>query len=681
MVSLYRKIWELGSWNKAEAMALADACDIDPFLALLLQSRGYGDPVDAEEFLSGEIPLEDPGMLADMEPAVARIRAALEAGERITIFGDYDCDGVTATSLLWRYLSGQGADVHWYVPNRSDGYGLRKDAMDTFAAEGTRLILTVDTGITANEPIAYANSLGMDVVVTDHHLPGETLPPAVAVVDPHRVDCPSSYKSLAGVGVAFKLVCALADCLPEELLEEYGALVTIGTIADVMPLTGENRAMVTAGLACLTETDNLGLRALLELSGALQYPIAVSTVSFNLAPRINAAGRMGDASRAVRLFLTEDPGEAETIAAEICNENAQRQRAEEKILAEAEQIIAEQELAFDRILVVAGKNWHHGVVGIAASKIMERYGRPVLLLSIDETGVATGSGRSFGDYHLFHILESAKVYLDRFGGHELAVGLSLPVNKLEDFRQAVNQFAASQYPDPPLMSLHLDCKLNPAGLTPDLVRAYAPLAPFGAGNPVPVFGLFHLEIGDIRGLKNDKHLKLTLRKGNSTFEALLFGTGPQAFPFSVGDQVDIAATLDIHLWQGQESLTVQIRDFRPAGLDATYFDSVRDYEALRRGEHRFHDVQSLLVNREDAVKVFRCVRTAGSPIPTTRLLYRLLPEMPYCKVQICLDVLLELQVLLSDDGKISVNPACNKVDLEASLFLQQVRQCVKERVT
>lgn len=670
------KKWKIPVLDKPLANHLAEECGIDPFAALLLSARGFSTPEEIEEFLSDDAPLGDPYELKDMHKAVDRVRLAMENFEKIAVFGDYDCDGVTATSLLYDYFSKKGSDVLYHIPERNDGYGMSRESIDLLHAAGVSLIVTVDNGISAVEETAYASALGMDVVVTDHHLPGEVLPPAVAVIDPHRFDCASYFKDLAGVGVAFKLLCALEEQPLEELLPRYADLVALGTVADVMPLTGENRVFVRHGIRTIQKGGRPGIAALLGAASAAGRPVTSTTLAYMLAPRINAAGRIGSPSRAVSLLLERGAAAADLLAQEICEDNTRRQAIEQEIALAATQAVTSQNLEHDRVIVVAGEGWHHGVVGIAASRLAEKFGRPVVLLSC-EGEMAVGSGRSIAGFDLFSAVRSAERVLTRYGGHTLAAGMTLRKADIPDFRRQILAYAAEHHPVMPFPELRLDCKLNPAALSLDIVRTTEVLAPFGSGNPQPFFGLYGLKIEQIQGIGGDKHVRLVLSRNGATISAVKFGISPADFPYRAGDIVNLAVALEINLWQGSENLSIQIKDIHPAAQEGeAFYASVRAYEAFRRGETGGYDPAGLLVTREEAALVFRAVRAERGGILPEALCVRLAGQLTFAKQMVACDVLCELGVLRREGARLSLSSDGGRVDLASSGILMKIKSSI-----
>lgn len=667
----YRK-WVVPSPNKALATELSEECGIDTFTALLLATRGMTDPMEIEAFLSDDAMLCDPFEYKDMLPAAERIRRAMNDFEKIAIYGDYDCDGVTATALLYDYLAKNGADVLYVIPSRSDGYGMNFAAIDRLKAAGVSLIITVDNGISAVEEIRHAKEIGIETVVTDHHLPGDTLPPAVALVDPHRADCPSEFKDLCGVGVAFLLVCALEGCLPEEMLEEYADLVAIGTVADVMPLIGENRVFVKAGLRAIKAHARVGVAAVLQAAGYADKPLTATSIAFTLAPRLNAAGRIGDSMRGVQLLLESDPNDAAALAAEICADNATRQQIEGDIVASAVKQIEQAHYDRDRVLVVADEGWHHGVVGIAAARLVERFGRPVIVLGIEGES-ATGSGRSIAGFNLFEAISSCGDHLTKFGGHPLAAGMTLPRAEIDAFRDAINEYARLHHPQMPFPQLKLDCKLNPAGVSLALADSLEPLAPFGHGNPTPLFGLYGMTIENIQPMGGGKHLRLFLSKRGAVVRCVLFGTSVEQLPFDKGDLVDAAVTLEKNLWKGDEYLRIQVKDLRPCAVNDAFLSSVRLYEQFQNGEP-LSDYSPLMIDRAEAAAVFRLVRGAqGGKITVERVINRLCDRLSYAKIRVAIDVLCELSVLQLDGDTLCPGDPSIKVDLASSGILAKIQ--------
>lgn len=662
------KRWRVDPPQRELAAYLAEECDIDPFLALIAAGRGYTDPALLEEYLSPEVILSDPYELRDMEKAVEVIWDAVYAEELIAVYGDYDVDGVAATALLFDYLRSKGARVVYTIPDREkDGYGMNLISIDKLHAMGVTLIITVDNGIASEREVEYAASLGIKVVVTDHHLPPEQLPAAAAVIDPHRADDMSEFKEICGVFVAYKLLCALEGKSPEELLYDWGDLVALGTVADVMPLTYENRCIVREGLQVIAQGNRRGLTALMKEAAIDPYTVSASRLAFGIAPRINAAGRMGDAARAVELLLTDDDETAAGLASALNSENIRRQSIEKQILTEAVNTVEKKGYKHHRVIVVAGENWHHGVIGIVAARLCEKYGKPAVVLSCDGEA-AHGSARSVSGFSIYEAIASCSYLLTRYGGHEMAAGISLYAGQVDDFRRAINEYAAKR--PRPIPELRLDCKLNPAALSVDLAEELKQLEPFGTGNPAPVFGIFDLLLEGITPVGGGKHLKLTFSKGELRFQAMLFSTIRAAFPYETGEQLDIAVTLDVNLYGGEQNLTVNIRDLRKSVMDEeALFADIDLYESFKSGIYK--EYSDITPTREEIAAVYKTV--LKRPVSLKRLT---VTEPNYAKALIAAEALCELGVLrLVDlDGIPTLKLADNatKVDLSDSQILRRL---------
>lgn len=675
---MYKK-WIIPKVNKQEAEFLAEECGIDPFLALILLSRGYSDPYETEEFLSEDMQIGDPYEIDEMFAAVDRINIALENNEKIAIFGDYDCDGITATVLLLEYFKTLNANVVYKIPNREkNGYGMNTQQIDELNDEGVTLIITVDNGINSFDEIEYANSLGIDTVVTDHHLPKGKLPNAVAVVDPHK-NGDDIFKDLSGVGVAFKLVCAIEHKPPEEMLAYFGDLVALGTIADIMPLVRDNRSFVRYGLEVLNKRRRAGISALLKLCGSYGKEITTGVVSFQIAPRLNSSGRMADAELSVKL-LTEKNYESAMQLAEIINEqNSMRQDIEKNIFKEAVEIIENNNYCFDRVIVVDGYGWHHGVIGIVASKIVEKYGKPCIVLSSDGSSV-TGSGRSVKGFSLFEALNSVSALTTRFGGHELAAGVGLETENIKLFREEINNYAKKV--SVPFSSMKLDCKLNPKALSLDIVRELEALKPYGVGNPAPVFAIINVKIDKLTPIGQGKHLRISFSREGVRFNALLFGVSSEKFKFNTGDIVDIAVSMDINIYKEKESLSVLIKDIRPAGIDEEIFENnIINYEMLKRNEQTFNG-KLLYPTRQEVGILFRYLKDQNKAVPKEKAVNSLLRYLSLGKIYCSIDVLNELNLLnvekINEEEYISLVNSKEKTNLENSNIYKILKQKVGE---
>lgn len=600
------KRWTFLQVDKDIASDLSAQCGLDPLLCLLMTGRGITDAESAMDFLVGDELQSDPFMFADMDAAVERVQRAIDEGESIMVYGDYDADGITATVLLYSYLKSKGARVAYRLPRRDgEGYGLHRESIEEMAAQGVQLIVTVDNGISAVDEIDYAVECGMDVVVTDHHQPQECLPNAVAVVDPHRRDCPSEFKDFAGVGMAFQLVCALEGDA-EWAMREYGDLVAIGTLADVMPLRHDNRILVRHGLYNINAETRTGLRLLREHAGVAGTKQTATSVAFTLAPRINAAGRMCDPSLAAALLLSDNAQEADCLAGEICEKNRERQETETAILTPLLDTLSTQpERTAQRVIVVWGEGWHHGVLGILAARLQERYGRPCLVLSVDD-GIARGSGRSIKGFSLFEALRACDDCLLGYGGHELAAGVTLEASRLQEFCEKINAYAANVSPIMPVPEVCMDCRLKPDQIKPELLTCLAALEPFGAGNPSPLFGLYRMTLERIDPVGGGKHLRLTLHRDGVRVTAMKFSTTLDQFPFAVGDVLNLSVTLDRNEYRGAVNVSIIIRDMRHADVDQeAVLDTFRRYDAILRRDAVSETVSP---NRDCAAQVYRFLK-------------------------------------------------------------------------
>lgn len=607
--------WEVRPLDKERAAAFAQTYGVPFFLAMLMNIRGLDDAAHLREFLGEGEPLSDPFLLKDMDKAAARITRAVDNMEKIAVYGDYDADGVTSTAMLYSYLETRGADVIFYIPQREgEGYGMNIGAVEYLKEQGVSLIVTVDNGISSVQEVARANELGIDVVVTDHHRPQEVLPDAVAVVDAYRPDDTSPYKHFSGVGIAFKLLMALEDGAGdvEDLLEAYSDLAAIGTIGDIVPLTGENRTLIRAGLERLSQSDRPGVQALLENAGIAGKALTSTNVAFTLVPRINATGRMGAPERAVRLLISGYEEEAEVLSEEICADNEERRRVEAEIAEAAFADIEAKGYMKDRVVVVDGENWHHGVIGIVASRVTERCGKPCMIISRGETE-ARGSGRSIEGFSLFEAICACDDLLIKFGGHPMAAGITLKPENIEAFRKRINQYAAEHFPQMPTQTVTLDCKLNPAALSVSMAQSLTQLEPFGNGNPQPVFGLFNMELSNVTPVGGGGHLRLTLEKNGAVITAMRFNTKPEELPYHIGDKIDLAVQLEAREFRGQPSLTVIVRDMKFAAFNTEKnIASLASFEKWQRGEVlSAEDKNRLYPDRACLAAIYRALRTVN----------------------------------------------------------------------
>lgn len=670
-----RKKWTIAHIDKDTAAQVAENHSLDPFTALILVSRGITDYEDVEEFFDNDFSFCDPFLIADMDKAVERIKKAVENFEKICVWGDYDADGVTSTALMYSYLSERGADVMYYIPDRiTEGYGMSCKGVEKLNEQGVKLIVTVDNGISAAEEIAYAKSLGIETVVTDHHKTGEQLPDAVAVVDPHREDCNLHFKNWAGVGVAFKVICALENGEYTEILDKYADIIAVGTVADVVDLKDENRAIVKYGVAKINSRPCNGIIALRQVAGAGERPITAVGVTYSLAPRINAAGRMESAETALKLLLCSDLLECLEIAEKIDGCNRDRHDAESEITeAAVKQIESDNRLKYAPVIVVCGENWHHGVIGIVAARITEKYGRPSIVITF-EGDEGTGSARSIDGFSVYDAIKECSPLLTHFGGHTMAAGLGIKREHTQEFFEKINDYAAS-LPET-IQPLQLDCKLNPAYINTELAESLELLEPFGAGNPQPLFGIFGVQVVSVKAVGEGKHLRITVAKGNTQLTAMKFSTAPDEFQYREGDIVDLAVRIEKNEFRGEVKASVHIRDMRFSGIDEDrLFKSKALYEKYMRGEKlSSHEARFLTPSREFLLGVFGIFKSFGGwQYDIETLLIRAkCPVENYCTMAVAVDVLCELELIKREKEKLIFDGINKKTDLSKSEILNDL---------
>lgn len=679
------KVWSVAKVNKERAIAMANKLEIPPLLAMMLDIRGITKEEDVINFLQENKDFSDPFLMKDMDKAVERITTAVENGEKICVYGDYDADGVTSTSLLYSYLRDSlGADVMFYIPTRTgEGYGMNKGAVDKIHSLGVTLIITVDNGISAREEIDYANSLGIDTVITDHHMPSGAIPKAVAVVNAHQKDDKSPFKDFSGVGVAFKLVMAIegeyADV--DSLLENFSDIATLGTIGDIVPLVGENRTLVKNGLRHIQNSDRIGINAMKQESGIAEKEINSSNVAFTLVPRINAGGRLGSSEKSVNLLLTEDEDEAVTIANKLGMDNRERQSIEKEILASIdEEVRRTPNIVNDKILVFAGKGWHQGVVGIAASRIKDIYDKPTIIIGIDDDGVARGSGRSVEGFSLCDAVFACSEHLTHYGGHPMAVGISLEKEKINDFRKAINAYCKDI--KMPYNILHIDCKLNPNQLDLSILDCLSYIEPCGASNPSPIFGLYNMTVIATKEIGNGNHMRITLSRGQGQVPvyAVYFNHNFQSCSYRNGDMVDVAVSLDRNIYNGQENLSVIIKDIKYSqSNNEELIDSERIFDKFaKRYKLTKNEVMSILPTRNDFAYVYRFLKqNKGFIYGEYALVNALNYKISMGKLIVILYSMKELGLINWLQGlyqSIIEMKESGKVNLEDSVFIKKLKE-------
>lgn len=682
------KVWSVAQLNKERALAISEQFGIPMICAALLDVRGINTPEAVNEFISDEIRFDNPFEIKDMDKAVLRITQAVENGEKICIYGDYDADGVTATAILFQYLETVGADVKFYIPSRAaEGYGLNAEAVESLAKEGVELLITVDNGVSAYDEIELSNSLGMDVVVTDHHTVPERIPNAVAVVNPHRPDCKSKFKELSGVGVVFKLIMAMegeyADT--EMLVEEYADIAAIGTIGDVVSLTGENRVIVKHGIRSINDSDRIGILALLKASGCADKELTATDLSFSIVPRINAGGRLGLSSKSVELLMTSDEEYALNLASNLSEDNSQRQKIEQDILKDIDAKIRENpDIVRYPIIIIEGENWHQGVIGIIAAKIKGLFGKACIIIS-NEGEISRASGRSIEGFALNEAIFACSRYLEHFGGHAMAVGFSIKTENIEAFKNALYDYYDS-LDTLFLPTVNIDCKLNPALLNLELVDSLSVLEPFGAGNPSPLFGLYNMKITDVKALSNGKHQRLTVTRGGAVHTVMCFGMSSDMFPYNIGDTVDLAVSLDKNYYKNTVYLSIIARDIRYSGFDTeSHLKSMHLYDRFvldralpKKYAQHFH---MLIPERQDFVTVYRYLKSVGTVETSLDILSCRLGSMPCGKLRTCLDAMAELSLISLFEGpktfKITVLDVKEKVDIDSAPIIKKLREVEK----
>ncbi len=672
-----RKKWVVNKVNKSLAASLAEKHTLFAIAALIASSRGIDTDEKIRAFFYDDAAFSSPWDLPDMDKAVKAINYAIDRFDRIAICGDYDADGITASALLYSYLEQQGADIICRIPDRSEGYGLKKEAIDYFAEQNVKLIITVDCGISCIEEAEYAKQKGIDLVVTDHHRVGDILPDCIAVVDPYRDDYTGEFKAYAGVGVVYKLISALEGD-SEAILEDYADIIALGTVGDVMPLIDENRHIVRKGVEMINASDRPGIISLRNVAGQTGKIISASNLAYTLVPRINAAGRMGSPTRALNLLLCDDESICDDIAAEIDSANVKRHKTELEILDEIKQKFKEDtSLRYNRVLVVDGEGWPHGIIGIVAAKLVEIFGKPAIVISNDG-GISRGSGRSFEGFSLYDAIKYCADVLEHFGGHTLAAGIGVDSNKISVFKEKINEYARliGFVPHP---VLNIDCKLNPVAINNELLDALSTLEPFGAGNPVPVFGLYGMHIDAVQAVSEGKHIRLILSKDNSRVSAMRFGVSPDVFAFKKGDIIDLAVTVERNEYLGEIKPGIHIKALRAHGSDdEEVFAGLDLFEKIKRGEILSDQEKTAACpDRNFMLNVFKYIKSVDVWKHDFEVLcLRLgLPVNQICKVAVSVEAMLELGVLIRDEnGYITLPDFSVKVDLNSSALLSSLKQ-------
>ena len=556
------KKWQIYETNKEKVNELKEKYGINELLATILVNRNIVNEDEIRLFLKPtRNDFHDPFLIKDMDIAVERILKAIKNKENVTIYGDYDVDGITSITVLKSFLKDVGLEVNSYIPNRlEEGYGLNREAVKKIVEDGCELMITVDCGISAIEEINYATELGIETIVTDHHEPGNELPKALAVIDNKRKDSTYPFRELAGVGVAFKVIQALGIKLElkEESYLKYLDIVCLGTISDIVPLVDENRVIAKLGLMLVEQTKNIGLRSIINSSGYKK--IDSTTISFGVAPRINACGRMGKAEEALELFLSSNINTVNELTKRLNEHNSVRQATEKAIYENVIKQIEKEHLNEKKTLIVTGENWHHGVIGIVSSKITDMYFKPSILLSFEEDGMGKGSGRSIPGFDLHEALSKCSDKIEKFGGHSMAVGITVRKEDLEAFKQELEKIAIESKIDEIIPIINIDAKINLSDISKDMVASLKQLEPYGEANKMPIFAFKNLKIDSIRALSEGKHLKLTLKDNNNIINAIGFNLGYLADEYRIGDKIDVAGVLEINTFNGVDNLQINMKD-------------------------------------------------------------------------------------------------------------------------
>lgn len=642
----------------------------------VMLSRGITTLDRAREFF-GCSSLSDPLLMKDMESAVDVIRQALDEGKKITVYGDYDCDGVTSTAMMYGYLDAMGAEVEYYIPDRSEGYGMNIPALEKILDQGTELIITVDNGVSAVEEAEYIRQRGAQLVITDHHQPPQELPVCEACVNPHRQDDNSPFKELCGAGVVLKLLCALEED-EEFVMEQYAELAAVGTIGDVMPLVGENRYIVRRGIEDIRASQNIGIDRLLRTAGVSPESVDATTVAFSICPRINAAGRIAAADKAVQLLMADSPEQAGLLSEELNLMNENRRAEEARIMEDvSRQLESDPSILRERVLVVSGEGWHHGVIGIVAARLLEKYGKPVLMISV-ENGEARGSARGVDGFSIYKLLDRCSRVLTKFGGHPKAGGFSLPADRIGDFRQMVYAFCRECYPKMPEYTVSADMEITGDRLTEEALNSLSQLEPCGEGNQRPVFLLRNCTVESKRALKDGRYTSFELRSGGVKLKALCFGIPFAKFHPEQGSMVDIIAAAELNEFRSVKSVTLKVQELRPSGFrEDRFFAAQRTYEEISRGEGCDSRLAPRVIpDRNALMAVYDLLRKYGGAMSAEELCIYGGSDLNYCMLRIALDTFASAGMAeqSADADTVRLIPVTHKTDLMASGFLADLRR-------
>lgn len=645
------------------------------FFGEILIRRGINTLEAAQEFF-GCTSMSDPLLMRDMQQAAEIIREAMDEGKKIVVYGDYDCDGVTATAIMYSYLEANGAEVDYYIPDRSEGFGMNIPSLERIVEGGAELIITVDNGIAAIKEAEFLKEKGVTLIITDHHRPGETLPVCSACVDPNRADDVSPFKDLCGAGVALKLLIAIEEDA-DFILDAYAHLAAVGTIGDVMPLKGENRYIVQRGLENIRNEQNAGLTALITASSRTPKNITSTDVAFCVCPRINAAGRMAHAEKALRLLLCEDDiAAAKNIAEELSALNSERKKQEDKILADITEMTAKDPLITkQRVIVLSGEGWHHGIIGIVCSKLLEKYDKPVVIISVED-GKGRGSMRSVEGFSAFDMLSECSAPLTAFGGHPGAGGFSLPESKIDDFKQRIAEYTKKYYPKMPDVSRLADMETELRTLTIDNVKKLSLLEPYGESNSMPKFLIRNVTVKSKTALSSGKYTSFVAQQGNCSIKALSFKLPFAKFFPKPGDKIDIIAAADINEYNGTESVQLRLVEYRPSGFrEDRFLAASRVYEEICRGEGCDKRLASRIIpqSREELMKIYDLVKRFSGAM-TAEELAVFDGSVNYCMLKVTLDAFFEAGMIVYENDAPKITPPNGKRDLFQSGLLHELNK-------
>ncbi len=655
---------------------------VGSFLGTLLRGRGLTTIEQANKFF-GCSALSSPYDMKDMDKAVNIIREALDNGDKITIYGDYDCDGVTSAAMLYGYFEAMGAEADYYIPERSEGYGMNKAALEKIIASGTSLIITVDNGISAVNESNFIKESGVKLIITDHHEPPEILPVCDACINPKRPDDKSAFKELCGAGIALKLLCALEED-ERVIMEQYAELAAVGTVGDVVPLVGENRYIVQTGLYNITDGQNIGLSQLLKSAGVKSRNITSEILAYAVCPRINAAGRMSTAKKAVELLLSESVEQASPIADELCLLNETRKKTENEILSDADRMLKENPVILNEpVIIVSGENWHFGVIGIAAARLLEKYGKPVVMIGI-ENGEGRGSVRGIDGFSVYDMLENCKDLLLKFGGHTKAGGFSISEEKIEEFKKRVRSFCRKSYKEMPEYTVNSDMEITLSELTEENISSLSKLEPFGAGNQKPLFLIKNCMVYGIKSLKEGKYTGLIVKDGSKSLKALCFGIPYNQFRASEGTMIDLMSNAEINEYNGSRSVVLKVKELRPSNFNEDrFFAAQRVYERISLNEpFDTRLLRRIIPTMENLRGIYDIIRANDGRISAEDIcVYN--SEINYCMLRITLDAFSQAGMAEFSPGaeNIKLIPKKGKTDVFSIGILAKLKAMLEEEQT